>query len=101
MKFSGTSTSYKNGEGLRKYIIYYIQVGDGKYYGHTQDTFTQRKSGHNGDFRTCLNRKVHKAMRELGMTTEDIKLIWVEEYPCDNLEQAKAREQWYVERYGT
>ena len=81
--------------------IYYIRVGDEYYYGHTIAPLWQRKSVHKADFARHPERKLYKAMREAGMSADDIELIWVEDYPCDNVEQARARERYYMEQFGT
>jgi hypothetical protein len=85
----------------KKTKIYYIPVGNKRYYGHTTQTLPKRKNHHRGAFRIQGERKVYKAMREIGMTAYDIKLIWVEDYPCENVYQAQAREQWWVELDGS
>ena len=87
--------------------IYYIPVGDERYYGHTaQKYLSTRQTGHQRDFLIALNndkvtRKVHKALAEAGMTTDQIECVFVENYPCECVEEAKARERWWIENYGT
>ena len=88
-------TKYKNTK------IYYIPVGDKKYYGHTIRTLDRRKRGHKRDFNKQPKRKVYKAMREVGMTIDDIELILVEDFPCENVYQARARERYWIERDGS
>jgi predicted RNA-binding Zn-ribbon protein involved in translation (DUF1610 family) len=39
-------------------------------------------------------------MREIGMGQDDIELILVEPFPCQNKDQAKARERFWIERDG-
>jgi transketolase len=34
------------------------------------------------------------------MKPQDVQLILVEEYPCDNVYQAKVRERWWIEQDG-
>jgi hypothetical protein len=80
--------------------FYYFQVGEDRYYGFTTKTLEERTRGHRNDFRDKPNRKVYAAMREACMGPNDIKLVLVEEYPCENLEQALERERYWVERHG-
>ena len=81
--------------------IYRIPVGDMNYYGHTTKLLCQRRGKHVQDFNKYPNRKVYKAMIELGMTADDIKLVWVEDYPCKSVHEAKAREHYWIENFGT
>jgi hypothetical protein len=81
--------------------IYRIPIEDGNYFGHTANTFAKRKKGHKDKFNCGINRKLYDAMRECGMTADDIELIWVEDYPCDTKYQAHARERYWIENYGT
>ena len=81
--------------------IYRIPVGDQDYYGHTTQTLCKRRAKHVGDFKSSPNRKVYKAMIELGMTADDITLLWVEDYPCKSKHEAKAREHYWIENFGT
>lgn len=89
----------------QKTIIYRIPVGDDNYYGHTTEPLYKRKGKHKEAYKSSynnrLNRKVYKAMRDVGMTGNDIELVWVEDFPCDNVNQARARERYWVEGYGT
>lgn len=80
--------------------IYRIPVENENYYGHTAQPLHKRKSVHKTAFNTQHNRKIYKAMREANMTVDDIELIWVEDYPCENVYQARARERYWVERDG-
>lgn len=81
--------------------IYRIPVGNENYYGHTTQPLCKRKKSHKSDFTKEPNRKIYKAMREANMTADDIELILVEDYPCKSMEQAKARERYYIENFGT
>ena len=80
--------------------MYYIDVDGERYYGHTINDFERRSDGHRGKFERHPNRKIYKAMRECGMTADDIELIFVEDYPCANKEEAEARERWWIENDG-
>lgn len=85
----------------QKTKIYYIPVGNDRYYGHTTQSLCTRKAHHKTDFKTHPNMKIYKTMREVGLSENDIDLIWVEDYPCENKEQAHARERYYVEQFGS
>lgn len=78
-----------------------MPVGNKNYFGFTTQPLCKRRSGHIDNFKKYPNRKVYKAMREAGMSADDIELIWVEDYPCETKEQAKARERYYIENFGT
>ena len=77
--------------------IYYIQVGDKRYYGHTaQKYLCQREHKHRTDFKTRPQRRLYAEMRNCGMTEKDIKCVWVENFPCESVNEAKAREQFWI-----
>ena len=82
-------------------VIYRIPVGDKNYYGHTAQPLHKRKHNHKYNFKKGCTCEVYKAMREIGMTADKIELIWVEDFPCENRNQALARERYWVENYGT
>lgn len=84
-----------------KTVIYRIPVGDKNYYGHTTQPLHKRKAEHKKDFKREPNRKVYKAMRDAGITANDIELVWVEDYPCKSKNEAEARERYWVETGGT
>ena len=87
--------------------IYYIPVGDERYYGHTaQKYLSKRQQEHRKSFRDVLKtgkitRKVHKALVDAGMTADQIECRFVENYPCECAEEATARERWWIENYGS
>lgn len=83
--------------------IYYINVGDDLYYGHTARRYlSTRQAHHRNRFRNPNSKqKIYEKMRELHMTADDIVCVWVEDYPCDSVEEAKARERYWVEHFGT
>lgn len=86
---------------IEKTKFYRIPVGDKNYYGQTVQTLAKRKSQHKNDFKKGKMRKVYIAMRECGMTADDIELILVEEFPCETKYEAHARERYWIEKYGT
>ena len=77
--------------------IYYIPFGDERYYGHTTQSLSKRKVGHINDFKKETTRKLYKYMRENGYTADDIELYLVEVFSCENVEQARARERYWIE----
>jgi hypothetical protein len=90
----------KANKDYSKTIIYRIRVGDKNYYGHTTQPLHKRKWGHKSSFKDRPNQKLYKAMRDVGMNVDDIELTWVEDWSCDNVNQARARERYWVERDG-
>jgi hypothetical protein len=81
--------------------IYYIQVGDKRYYGHTAEKYlSTRESKHRSNFKQGETMPLYKLLRENNMNENDIKLVFVENFPCENVEEAKQRERWWVEYDG-
>ena len=64
------------------------------YYGSTTIGLSKRKGKHVGDYKanglkaSCTSRIVIDA--------GDYEIIWVEDFPCDNKDQLKARERYYI-----
>jgi hypothetical protein len=85
----------------KKTKIYYIAVGNDKYYGHTTQLLCERKKGHKRDAKRRPNTKLYQSITDAGLSYTEIKLVWVEDYPCDTKEQALARERYYVEQFAT
>jgi GIY-YIG catalytic domain len=69
------------------YKIFSLSQPDLVYYGHTCQTLAQRKSSHNSK-RDCTSRIIF----EIG----DAVIILVEAYPCENEDQARAKEAEYI-----
>jgi hypothetical protein len=65
------------------------------YYGSTTIGLSKRKGKHVSDYKanglkaSCTSRIVIDA--------GDYEIIWVEDFPCDNIDQLKARERYYIE----
>jgi predicted RNA-binding Zn-ribbon protein involved in translation (DUF1610 family) len=79
--------------------IYYIRVGNKRYYGHTAQPYLKmRENMHKVRFRANDTRPLYVAMREANMTVDDILCVWVEDYPCNTKDEARAREQWWFDR---
>lgn len=67
---------------------------DEVYYGSTTSTLAQRLAEHKYSFRNrtrpqCSSRHVAKY--------NDVRIILVEDFPCDRKEQLFAREQYYID----
>lgn len=80
--------------------LYRFPVGNKTYFGHTIQTLDNREKGHKSSFRNGCNMKVYVEMRKQGLNENNIKLIWIENYPCNNVQEARARERWWIENYG-
>jgi hypothetical protein len=80
--------------------IYRIPVGDMNYYGYTTQPLHKREQQHKRDREKCLMRKLYRVMRWNGMEAEHIKLILVEEFPCETKQQALERERYWIEKDG-
>lgn len=86
---------------FQKTKFYRLPVGEDNYVGHTTQTLAQRRAGHIKAFRREPNRKVFKTIVERNMNIKDIKLILLEEYPCNNIKEVFEREAYWVSQYGT
>jgi hypothetical protein len=81
--------------------IYYIAVDNKRYYGHTaQKYLSARQRGHRHRFNNGFKFKVYEEMRKLSMNDKDLICVWVEDYPCKSLKEAKSRERWWIEQEG-
>ena len=86
-----------------KTIIYKIVCNDLNikdcYVGHTTD-FTRRKNGHkkccSNPNNNSYNLKIYKTIRENG-GIDNWTMIMIENYPCNNGDEARARERYYYE----
>ena len=76
-------------------------VDDDCYVGSTTQPLSKRMASH----RKCMNcvakrdRILYTKMRDLGVGNFYIELI--EEYPCDNVEQLRKREGYFIRELGT
>ena len=69
----------------------YKLVGYGlTYYGATIQSLCERKSGHKRNINKCMSKELFK----LG---DDIDIVLVENYPCNNKEELHQRERYYIE----
>lgn len=65
------------------------------YLGHTTN-WNRRKARHKDDCVRKAHRKLYTRIRELG-GWENIKMIWIEDYPCNNKREGESREQYWMD----
>ena len=91
------SKDYKNAK------IYKIlnTIDDDVYVGSTCQPLSKRMAEHRGALskKACSNFKLYNKMKEIGKEHFYIELI--EESPCDNVEQLRAREGHYIRQIAT
>lgn len=86
--------------------IYFVLVNGKKYYGHTAQKYLSirqrllRSAYRNFKFTPNTKCKLMLALKENNMTPEDIVCVLVENYPCKNVDEAKAREQYWILKGG-
>ena len=74
----------------------YKLIGYGKtYYGSTTQLLCQRKTGHKRSYKNHRDCK-SKEIFELG---DDVDIVLVESYPCNNKEELHKRERYYIENF--
>jgi hypothetical protein len=85
--------NYANGQ---IYKLVSFNLPNMPYYGSTTIGLSKRKGVHVSEFKKhgfnvggCTSRIVIGA--------GDYEIIWVEDFPCDNKDQLKARERYYIE----
>ena len=88
---------YSNG---KIYIIRNTE-NDKAYVGSTFGSLNKRFNGHTNEINTHRTKgyRFYKAMGELGKDCFYIELI--EEYPCENVTQLRAREGHWIRHYNT
>lgn len=88
---------YQNGKVYQ--ILNYVT--DDVYVGSTCQSLSKRMSKHRGvmNNKTCKHRPLYSLMRKHGRDNFYIELI--EEYPCDNKDQLRAREGFYQRERAT
>jgi len=93
----------KNAIDYSNCVIYKICCKDPtvtyEYYGHTTNE-TKRKQAHKGGCNNennfHYNQLVYKTMRENG-GWENWDFIVIENYPCENVNEARLRERYWIE----
>jgi group I intron endonuclease len=68
-------------------------INDDIYIGSTVKQLSNRMAGHRCKAKTCTTN-IYTTMRELGVG--HFKIILVEEHKCENKEQLRAREDYYI-----
>jgi predicted GIY-YIG superfamily endonuclease len=63
------------------------------YIGSTTQRLCHRLSGHKSDCKKIKNKSTSSKLFELG----EVKIILIEECPCDNKEQLLKRERHHIE----
>ena len=78
-----------NYQNCKIYKIINDAIPDKVYYGHTVSRLSDRLSQHKKWSNKCTSKEL---FTEIGA-----KIILVESYPCNNVDEAKARERHYIE----
>jgi len=86
--------------------IYYIEVNGRRYYGHTAQKYLStrqrkhRQAYSNFKFSERTRCKLMLALRDNSYRADQIDCVWVEDYPCESIHEAKAREQYWIKQDG-
>jgi hypothetical protein len=68
------------------------------YYGSTTVGLSKRKGKHVSGFKK-YGFTVGGCTSRIVIDAGDYEIIWVEDFPCDNKDQLKARERYYIENH--
>ena len=68
------------------------------YIGSTIEKLCTRIAHHRYDFKKVNSRKIYQYINTIG-GFDNIDIVLIENYPCDNFEQLRKREQDYKELY--
>ena len=83
-----------NYQKMQIYRIHCNITGE-DYYGSTTANLTKRLTQHRADSK----------LEKTGITSKpiilrgDYSMIWVEDYPCNNKEEANRRERWWIQNH--
>lgn len=66
------------------------------YIGSTCEKLARRKSKHKTKATTHQHRRVYSHLNEVGW--DNVHIVLIEEYPCENIEQLQARERYWIEQ---
>ena len=69
-------------------------VDDKEYVGSTIQTLAQRKGSHKKDAVKKPHTRAYQHLNKIGW--DNVKIILVENYPCDNKEELTAREAYWI-----
>ena len=67
------------------------------YYGSTYTTLSRRLSCHKGHYKSYLKEKFKYVSSFELLKLEHFEIVLVEAYPCDNVEELRKRERYYIE----
>lgn len=71
-------------------------VDDKEYVGSTTQALHQRKSGHKNDATTKTKQRVYEHLNKIGW--DNVFIVLIENYPCNNRDELKARERYFIEQ---
>lgn len=72
---------------------------DDIYIGSTTQKLCSRFALHNSKYRSFMNNKHHFVSSFIIMSLGDVRIILLEDFPCENKEQLRAKEQEYIEKH--
>ena len=82
--------------GYEKSKIYKLQCASGHFYiGSTSNTFAKRLGQHKDLSKKTPDRRVYK---HINGDWSQVRMILIEEFPCETKEQLKKREDEYIQR---
>jgi group I intron endonuclease len=70
-------------------------VDDFEYVGSTTQPLSKRLVGHKQDAKKHPESRVYKHLNNIGW--ENVNIILIEEYSCENREQLERRERYFIE----
>src|SRR5271156_6832462 len=68
-----------------------------KYFGSTVQSLSARKNCHKTKYDCFVKGKHHYTTAFEVTKYPDFQIILVENFPCNNVEELRARERWYIE----
>lgn len=69
-----------------------------QYIGHTIQPLSVRKAGHVKDYKVWKSNKRGYVTSFKVMENDNFDICLIEDYPCENVEQLKARERYWLEQ---
>ena len=69
---------------------------DEVYVGSTCESLSRRKSKHKYRSQQHINQKVYQHLNDIGW--DSVSIILVEHFPCNSVEELKARERYWIEQ---
>lgn len=74
-------------------------INDDVYVGSTYDKLCKRMEKHRSHRFTYGHRMLYSLMNELGV--DKFRIVLIEDFPCENKEQLRMREAFYIREIGT